>query len=525
MNRRFLSVFTCLMLICSINFVLGADEKKEVTIMLHLYDESQEEYTISGDIYNYEVRLVRTDVCDKELYVTSCINTIELNIVQKNKYTKEAIKTVVVPDIVKLRDFPMNTEFEDVKFEGVYVYTIYFDQGAANFKINYTKKDILRSMTPIYAGEMAEDPLSLYFGAGENIYAMTVNRSENRLIVNVRNGPDSETLYGLSDDIIPFGPIMVKVLNQTNTGIKFTVYSSSIIKELSKSETSLRKGETGNIGGMDFTISDTATLSATIKAENQDYVVKKRSLKSIGNYIFEVNDISGEVVSLNIYHPPSVALVDYNPNVILTVTKKLESEEGDILEIPFTIANIGKVSAGNLTINLQGSGANIIEGTWKGTLNPEETKDLKFKARFNSEGEYILVFNVNTDQFSEVFQKEVNIKSKVSSALKEGPMNSLIFIARNYILTPDRIKVLQSSINIFFYIGILLSTGIILNSARQRLPVIEKPKEKPKGKVMKRKAHPSKSRKEDLALSQERLRASKERKNQGIKRESVKNRR
>ena len=524
MNRRFLSVFTCLMLICSINFVLGADEKKEATIMLHLYNESQEEYTISGDIYNYEVRLVRTDVCDKELYVTSCINTIELNIIQKNKYTKEVIKTVVVPDIVKLRDFPMNTEFEDVKFEGVYVFTIYFDQGAANFKINYTKKDILKSMTPIYAGEMAEDPLSLYFGAGENIYSMTVNRSENRLIVNVRNGQDSETLYGLSDDIIPFGPIMVKVLNQTNTGIKFTVYSSSIIKELSKSETSLRKGETGNIGGMDFTISDTATLSATIKAENQDYIIKKRSLKSIGNYIFEVNDISGDVVSLDIYHHPSVTLIDYNPNVTLTVTKKLESEEGDIFEIPFTIANIGKAGANNLTISLQNSSANIIEGTWKGTLNPGETKDLKFKARFNSEGEYVLVFNVNTGQSSEGFQETVNIKSKVSAALKEGPMNSLIYITREYIFTQDRIRILQSSINTLFYIGILLSTGIIINSARQRLPIVEKVKEKPKGKVIKRKEHPNKSRKNDIAISQERLRVSKERKNQGIKRESVKKR-
>jgi hypothetical protein len=513
------------MLICSINFVLGADEKKEVTIMLHLYEDGQEEYTISGDIYNYEIRLVRADVCDKELYITSCINTIELNIVQKNKYTKEVIKTVVVPDIVKLRDFPMNIDFEDVKFEAVYVFTIYFDQGAANFKINYTKKDILRSMTPIYAGEMAEDPLSLYFGVGESLYSMTVNRSENRLIVNVRNGQNSETLYGLSDDILPFGPIMVKVLNQTNTAIKFTVYSSSIIKELSKSETSLRKGETGNIGGMDFTISDTATLSATIKVENQDYVIKKRSLKAIGNYIFEVNDISGDLVSLNIYHPPSVALVDYNPNVVLTVTKKLESEEGDVLEIPFTIANIGKVSTNNLIIDLQGSGANIIEGTWKGTLNPGETKDLKFKARFNNEGDYTLIFNVNTDQSSEEFQKEVKIKSKVTAALKEGPMNSLIFITRNYILTADRIRILQSSISIFFYIGIILSTGIILNSARQKLPIKEKPKEKPKGKVVKRKDHLSKSRKEDLAISQERLRVSKERKTQGIKRESVKNRR
>jgi hypothetical protein len=318
---------------------------------------------------------------------------------------------------------------------------------------------------------------------------------------------------------------MVKVLNQTNAGIKFIVYSSPNIKELSKSETSLRKGETGNIGGMDFTIFDTNTLSTTIKVENQDYVIKKRSLKSIGNFIFEVNDISGDIVSLNIYHPPSVALVDYNPNVVLTVTKKLESEEGDVLEIPFTIANIGKVSTNNLIIDLKSSGANIIEGTWKGTLNPGETKDLKFKARFDNEGDYTVVFNVNTGKSSEGFQKEVKVKSKVTAALKEGPMNSLIFITRNYILTADRIRILQSSISIFFYIGIILSTGIILNSARQKLPIKEKPKEKPKGKVVKRKDHLSKSRKEDLAISQERLRVSKERKTQGIKRESVKNRR
>ncbi|NYT03710.1 MAG: hypothetical protein GKC00_03280, partial [Candidatus Methanofastidiosa archaeon] len=203
---------------------------------------------------------------------------------------------------------------------------------------------------------------------------------------------------------------------------------------------------------------------------------------------------------------------------------KLESEEGDIFEIPFTIANIGKAGANNLTISLQNSSANIIEGTWKGTLNPGETKDLKFKARFNSEGEYVLVFNVNTGQSSEGFQETVNIKSKVSAALKEGPMNSLIYITREYIFTQDRIRILQSSINTLFYIGILLSTGIIINSARQRLPVVEKVKEKPKGKVMKRKELPNKSRKNDIAVSQERLRVPKERKNQGIKRESVKKR-
>ena len=52
--------------------------------MIHLYEKEKESYTISGDIYNYEIRLVDTDICDNDLYVSSCINTIELNIVQKN---------------------------------------------------------------------------------------------------------------------------------------------------------------------------------------------------------------------------------------------------------------------------------------------------------------------------------------------------------------------------------------------------------------------------------------------------------
>lgn len=523
MNRRLLSVFTCLMLICSINFVLGADEKKEVTIMVHLYEKENESYTISGDIYNYEIRLVDTDVCDKDLYVSSCINTIELNIVQKNKYTNEVIKTVVVPDIVKLRDYPTDIDFEDIKFEGVYVFTIYFDQGAANFKINYTKKDVLRSMNPVYSGEMGENPFLLYFGEGDKIYSMNVNRSDSRLIVNVRNNQDSKTLYGLSDDILAFGSIMVKVLNQTDTGIKFIVYSSSNIKSLSKSEISLRKGETSNIGGLDFKITDAAALSATVNAENQDYVIKKRTLKGISNYIFEVNDISGDTVKLSIYHPPSVTLVGYNPNVILTVTKKLEPEEGDIFEIPFTLANTGKANANNLKVNLQSSTANIINGTWNGALNVGETKELIFKARFNEAGDYILVFNVDTGLSSEGFQEKVNVKSKVTSVLKEGPMKSLIFVTNEYILTQDRIRLAQNSINIFFYIGVILSSAIILNSARQTLPNIEVKKKSVKRKVMKRKEEPIKTR-NNIAISQERLRVSKERKEKGIKRESVKKR-
>ena len=523
MNRRFLSVFTCLMIICSINFVLGADEKKEVTIMIHLYEKENESYTVAGSIYNYEIRLVDTDVCDKDLYVASCINTIELNIVQKNKYTNEIIKTVVVPDIVKLRDFPIDIDFEDIKFEGIYVFTIYFDRGAANFKINYTIKDILRTMNPVYSGEMGENPFLLYFGEGDTIYSMNVNRSDNRLIVNVRNNQDSKTLYGLSDDILPFDSIMVKVLNQTDTGIKFIVYSKSNIKSLTKSEISLRKGETSNIAGMDFKITDASTLSATINAENQDYVIKKRALKGISNYIFEVRDIVGDKVNLNIYHPPSVTLVEYNPLVTLTVTKKLESEEGDILDIPFTLANTGKANANNLKVNLQSSGANIIDGTWNGALSVGETKELKFKASYNEAGAYILIFNVDTGPSSEEFQEKVNIKSKVTAILKEGPMKSLIFITKEYILTQDRIRLAQNSINILLYIGILISSAIILNSARQTLPNLEKPKEKSKRKVVKRKDQQIKSKNNDAAIDQERLRASKQRRDQGIKRESVKN--
>ena len=522
MHRRFLSVFTCMMLICSINFALGADEKKEVTIMIHLYEKGSEAYTIAGSIYNYDIRLVDTDVCDKDLYVASCINTIELNIVQKNKYTNEVIKTVVVPDIVKLRDYPTDIDFQDIKFEGVYVFTIYFDQGSANFKINYTQKDVLRSMNPVYSGEMGENPFLLYFGEGDSLYSMNVNRSDNRLIVNVRNNQDSKTLYGLSDDILSFDSIMVKVLNQTNTGIKFIVYSSSNLKSLAKSETSLRKGETGNVGGMDFKVTDAAALSATINVENQDYVIKKRSLKGINNYIFEVNDIVGDNVKLSIYHPPSVTLVGYNPNVVLTVTKKLESEEGDIFEIPFTLANTGKVSANNLTVNLQNSSANIVEGTWKGALNVGETKELKFKASYNEAGDYTLIFNVDTGQSSEEFREKVSIKSKVTAVLKEGPMKSLIFITKEYILTQNRIKLAQGSINILLYIGILLSSAIIFNSARQKLPNLEKPKEKPKRKVPKRKAESIRPRNNDAAISQERLRVSKQRRDQGIKRESIK---
>ena len=114
----------------------------------------------------------------------------------------------------------MNIEFEDIKFDGIFVFTIYFDQGAANFKINYTKKDVLRSMNPIYSGEMTDTPISIYFGEGDKIYSMNINSSDNRLIVNVRNNLDSKTLYGLSDDILPFESIMVKVLNQTDTGHK-----------------------------------------------------------------------------------------------------------------------------------------------------------------------------------------------------------------------------------------------------------------------------------------------------------------
>ena len=511
------------MLICSINFVLGADENKEVMIMIHLYEKNSEAYTVAGTIYNYDIRLVDTDVCDKDLYDgTSCINTIELNIVQRNKYTNEVIKTVVVPDIVKVRDMAINVEFQDIIFDDIFVFTIYFDQGAANFKLDYTIKDVLKNMTPIYSGEMGDNPFLIYFGEGDNVYTMNVNRSGNRLIVNVRDYQDTKAIYGLADDILPFGPIMVKVLNETDKGIKFTVYSSSNIKPLVKSETLLRKGETGNIGGMDFKITDAVPLSATINVEGQDYVLKTRSLKSINNFIFEVNGITGNDVKLSIYHPESVGLLGYNPNVTLTVTKKLEPEEGEIFDIPFTLANTGKVNANTLTVDLQDSTANIIEGTWNGSLNSGEIKELVFKARFDNEGDYTIIFKVNTGQSSEEFQQKVSVKSKVTAVLKEGPMKSLIFITKEYILTQSRIRLLQNSINIFLYIGILLSAGIILNSMRQKLPNMERPKKKPtKKRVVERKVEPVRQQNNE-AIAQERIVPPKERRDKGIKRESVK---
>ena len=551
MNRRFLSIFTCLLLICSINFAVGADERKEVTIMLELFEKSKEAYTISGSMYTYDIRLMGTDICDKELCDgTRCINTIELDIVQKNKYTNEVIKTVTVPDIIKVRDMPMNVEFEDMRFDDIYVFTIYFDRDSANFKMDYTIKDPVKGLTPVYAGEMGENPFLLYFGEGDKIYTMNINRSGDRLITNVRDNLDSKTVYGLSDDVLSFGSIMVKVLNQTSTGIKFTVYSSSNIENLERSNVSLRKGETGNIGGMDFKITNINTLTATITVDGVDHQIKKRSLKGISNYIFELNDIGGESVNLYVYHPPSVSLLDYQPNVTLTVTKKLEPEEGDVFEIPFSIANTGKVGANNLTINLEGSEANIIDGAWKGTLEPGEVKELKFKAKFNTEGEYLLVFNVDTGQSSEGFQSKVNVRSKVTSILKEGPMASLIYITRGYILTPQRMGVLYNSINIFLYIGILLSAGILLNSARQKLPQQAPPNgAAPKGKVVKRrpeqinqvqngavnkqKVRPSqKVRKQEAvnqvkngAVNKERVRPRpEERKDQNAKRRKVKKR-
>lgn len=511
------------MLICSINFVLGADEKKEVMIMIHLYEKNSEAYTVAGTIYNYDIRLVDVDVCDKDLYDgTRCINTIELNIVQRNKYTNEAIKTVVVPNIVKVRDTLMNVEFEDMIFDDIYVFTIYFDQGAANFKLDYTIKDVLKNMTPIYSGEMRDTPFLIYFGKGDTVYTMNVNRSGNRLIANVRDNLDTKAVYGLPDDILPFGPIMVKVLNETDTGIKFTVYSSSNITPLTKSETFLRKGETGNIGGMDFKIADAVPLSATINVEGQDHVIKTRSLKNINNFIFEVNGITGDDVKLSIYHPESVSLLGYNPNVTLTVTKKLESEEGDIFDIPFTLANTGKVNANNLTVELQDSTANIIEGTWNGSLNTGEIKELVFKARFDNEGDYTIIFKVNTGQSSEEFQHKVSVKSKVTAVLKEGPMKSLIFIAKEYIVTQSRIRLLQNSINIFLYIGIFLSVGIIFNSMRQKLPNMEVPKKKPtKKRVVERKVEPVRQQ-NNGAVAQERIVPPKERRDKGIKRQSVK---
>jgi len=507
--------------------------------MIHLYEKENESYTISGDIYNYEIRLVDVDVCDPDLYLgTSCINTIELNILQKHKYTNEVIKTVVVPDIVKVRDIEMSNEFEDIKFDAIFVFTIYFDRGAANFKINYTKKDVVRGMNLVYSGELTDTPLSLYFGEGDKVYPVIVNSTGERLIVNVRDNQDSKTLYGLPDDILAFGSIMVRVMNKTDNGIRFTIYSPSNVKSLEKSEISLRKGETSNIGGMDFKISDASALSATINVDNQDYAIRKRSFKGISNFIFEVNDVARDTVKLNIYHQPSVSIVGYNPNVSLTVTKKLESEEGDIFEIPFTLANTGRAHANNLKVNLQSSSGNIVEGSWSGSLNVGETKELKFKARFDEPGDYVLIFNVNAGQTTEGFQEEVSVKSKVTSVLKEGPMKSLIFIAGEYILTPDRIRLAQNSINIFLYVGILLSSLIVINSARQKLPNMEIQQKRPKKNIVKRKQEtsnvngrpikreeaPTIKKRNDVAMGQERIKPPRERKEGGIKKKSVKKR-
>ena len=480
MNRAFLSVFTCLLLICSINSVLGANEDKEVTIMIPLYQETNEEYTLRSDLYNYAIRLVEITKCDKELYPInqSCVNTIELNIVQKNKYNNEIIKTIVVPDLIKVRDIPMSVEFEDIKFNSIFVVTIYFDQGAANFKLRYTAKDVLREMAPIYSGEMIDTPISAYFGDTDTLYSMIVNRSENKLIVNVKNNADSETHFGVSDDILPFGNIRVKVLNQTDRGIKFTVYSTPNLKPMSKSEISLKTGETFNIGGQDFKIIDISSLSSTIRVEGQDYTIRKRSVKSINNYLFELSDTGTDTASINVYHPESINVSEYNPNITLTVTKKLESEEEDTFDIPFTIANTGKANAERLDVTLQGQGLSVIEGSWNGSLKPGETKELVFRAKYNEPGSYTVNLNVNSGQTTETFQKEVTITSKVSSVLREGSMQALIFIAKNFIVTQDRIKLLQNSINIFFYVGIILSGAIIFYSSIQTLPKNEPPKEK-----------------------------------------------
>lgn len=478
MDKRFLSFFTLLLLICSINFVFGANENKEVTIMIPLYQETNEEYTLKGNIYNYGIRLVEITKCDKDLYNGSCINTIELNILQKDKYNNEIKKTVVVPDIIKVRDIPMTVEFEDIKFNSIFVTTIYFDQGAANFKISYTDKDVLREMVPVYSGEMIDTPLSIYMGETDKLYSMVINRSESKLIVNVKNNTNSETHYGVPDDIISFNDIKVKVLNQTNGGIKFTVYSTPGISFLSKSEIVIRKGESFNVGGIDFKVIDTSNISATLRQDNQDYLLKKRSVKTINGYLFELNDIGTGNITLNVYHPKSINVMEYGPNVVLKVTKKIEYEEGEIFEIPFTIANTGKADAEELIITLQGSGANIIDGSWRGLLKSGETKDLIFKAKYNESGNYIINFNVNSGQSSESFQEEVNIKSKITAALTEGPMQTLIFITRNYIVTQDRIKLLQSSITAMFFVGVLLSGAIIAYSSMQTLPKREIPRKK-----------------------------------------------
>lgn len=488
MKKAFLSVFTCLLLICSINPAFGADTDKEITIMIPLYQETNEEYTLRTSLYTYGIRLMEITKCDKELFPInqSCVNTIELNIVQRNKYTNEIIKTVVVPDLIKVREIPMSVEFEDIKFNSVFVVTIYFDQGAANFKLTYTEKDVLKGMIPIYSGEMIETPISAYFGSADTLYSIIVNRSENKLIVNVKTNTQSETHYGISDEIISFGNIRVKVLNLTDNGIKFIVYSTPNLTPMSKSEVTIKNGDTFNIGGVDFKVADVSSVSATIKVDAQDYPIRKRSVKTINNLLFELIESGADNATINIYHPESINITEYSPNVTLTVTKKLESQEGDTFDIPFTIANTGKVNADGLEISLQGTGLDVVEGLWKGSLKSGETKELIFKAKYKEPGEHTLNLNVNSGQSIETFQKDVTITSKVSTMAKEGSMPALIFIVENYIVTQDRIKLLQNSMSIFFYLGVIVSGAIIFYSSIQALPKNEPPKQK----VVKKKLPP-----------------------------------
>ena len=272
-------------------------------------------------------------------------------------------------------------------------------------------------------------------------------------------------------------------------------------------------------------------LEATVrKYYGYKYVVPTHQGRGAENLLSRITIKPGDVVPGNMYFTTTRehqelaggkfvdVIIDeaHDPDAILPFKGNVDLNKFESL--------IKKVGAKNITINLENSGEDIIEGTWKGTLNPEETKDLKFKARFNSEGEYELVFNVNTAQYSEKFQEKVNIKSKVTSILKKGTMNSLIYITRGYILTQDRIRMVQDSINIFFLIGILLSSGIILNSARQNLPTVEKSKDSPKKKSINRKDQSIKSKKDEVTISQERLKVSKQRRAQGLKRESIKKR-
>ncbi len=479
MKRHFLSFFTCLVLICSINLAYEvAGDEKDVTISMHVYEKYNEEYTISGDIYNYVIRLVDTSICDPDLWDGStCTNTIRLHILQKDKFRNETLDTVVVPSIIRSRNMPMGVEFKDISFDSIFVSRIDFDKEYSDFTINYTKKDLLRNMATVYSGEIRSTAYSIYLGEGDTVYTMTFNRSADRLIVNFRD-TDSKTLHGQPGDIIPFDPIMVKVLSERDGAINFRVYSSTNIRKMTKSEISLRKGEMVDIDGSDLTISDANNLSAKISLDNQNYEVRRRHFKGIKDYIVEVRDIVGDNVQLNIYHPDSVNIIEYSPNVSLEVTKSLEPEEGELFEIPFTVTNTGRVGANDMTVNLQSGSGNIIEGSWRGRLGPGETKDLVFRARFNTEGNYLIVFNLDTGRSSEVFEEQVRVRSKVATALKEGPINSLVFIAREHVVNTDRVNFVQNSLNTLFYVGLLLSAGILINSARQKIPSVEPPRKK-----------------------------------------------